>query len=262
MFPGLFGGGEFFFDMVNGFGDGGRLLPARAVHGRFLTSGTPFGMRALRGFRNVGVGNVGFRVKFGELLFGNVSGDGIIRAEGFTGESFELLETGEFVKIAQTEAHEKFFGGFVKDGAADDFFASGGGDELLVEESGDNPGGVDAADFGNFGGGDGLLVGDDRKSFEGGHGEAKGRAKRLDEAANDVVVLGFGVHLVAPSDGANLDAAIVGGIGGDELLEGSLDGELVLTESSGQLVECGGLIGSVDNGFESGFEFEIGHRSR
>ena len=48
--------------------------------------------------------------------------------KGFAGEGFELLEAGEFVEIAQAEAHEKFFGSFVEDGAADDFLASRGGD--------------------------------------------------------------------------------------------------------------------------------------
>src|SRR5580704_13009354 len=45
------------------------------------------------------------------------------------------------------------------------------------------------------------------------------RAKRLDEATNGVVVLGLGVHLVATSDGTDLDAAFVRGVAGDEFVE-------------------------------------------
>ena len=74
------------------------------------------------------------------------------------------------------------------------------------------------------------------------------------------MVLGLGVHLVATGDGADFDAAIFGGVGGDELIESGFDGEFVFAESGGELVERGGLVGGVDDGFESGFEFEVGHR--
>ena len=72
--------------------------------------------------------------------------------------------------------------------------------ELLVEERGDNASGVDATNFGDFGGGYGLFVRDYCKSFESGHGETQRRPKRFDEAAHDVMVLGLRVHLVAAGD--------------------------------------------------------------
>jgi hypothetical protein len=193
-------------------------------------------------------------MKLGELVFVDVGGYGFVAAEGFARKGFELLEAGEFVEIAQAETHKKFFGSFVQDRAANDFLAPGGGDEFFVEKGGDYAGGVNAADFGNFGGGDGLLVGDDRESFESRHGETERRAEGLDEAANDVVMLWLGVHLVATGDGADLDAAIFGGIGGDELVESGFNGKFIFVEGSGELVESGGLVGGVDDGFESGLE--------
>jgi hypothetical protein len=43
-------------------------------------------------------------------------GDAFVGAQCFASEGFELLEAGEFVKIAEAEAHEEFFGGFIKIG--------------------------------------------------------------------------------------------------------------------------------------------------
>ena len=43
--------------------------------------------------------------------------------------------------------NEKFFGGLVKDGPSENFFASGGSDELLVQERLDDAGGVDPANL-------------------------------------------------------------------------------------------------------------------
>jgi hypothetical protein len=74
------------------------------------------------------------------------------------------------------------------------------------------------------------------------------------------VVLGLGVHLVATSDGADFDATFVGSVAGDEFVERVLDGDFVFTESGGQLVDGGGLVGGVDDGFESSFAFVGGHR--
>jgi hypothetical protein len=97
------------------------------------------------------------------------------------------------------------------------------------------------------------------ESFESGHGEAKRRAKGFDETADDVVLLGLGVHLVAPSDGANFDAAVFGGVEGDEFVESGFDEEFVFADGDGELVESGRLVGGVDDGFEGGFAFGVGH---
>src|SRR5208283_914951 len=98
----------------------------------------------------------------------------------------------------------------------------------------------------------GLLVGDDGEGFESGHGEAERRTKGLNEAADDVVVLRLGVELVAAGDGADFDAVIFRGKVGDEFVESGFDGELVLVQGNGELFESDGLVGGVDNGFESG----------
>ncbi len=190
------GGGDFFFaeDRVgvgvgDSFGlDGGGSSLLRGGGGVAVSGGEDLsgGFRDGKIFESVGGGGVEQRFVGG---FGG--GDAFIGAESFASEGFEFLEAGEFIEIAEAEAHQEFLGGFVEDGAAHDFLAPGGGDEFFVEEGGDDAGGVDAADFGNFGSGDGLLVGDDGESFEGGHGEAKRRAKGLDETADDVVVLGL-----------------------------------------------------------------------
>jgi len=55
-------------------------------------------------------------------------------AERFARERLELLEAGQLLKIAEAETHQKFLGGAIQNGAADDFLAASGGDEPLVEE--------------------------------------------------------------------------------------------------------------------------------
>ena len=76
------------------------------------------------------------------------------------------------------------------------------------------------------------------------------------------MVLRLGVQLVAAGDGADFDAALVGGVTGDEFVERVLHGEFFFAESGGQLVDRGGLVGGVDDGFECGFAFVGGHRQR
>ena len=107
-----------------------------------------------------GVGGVGFH---GDLFL-----DGVVE---LAGHLFKLLDAGELVDVLEAEAEEEVLGGFVEDGAADDLLAAGGGDELAGEQRAEDAGGVDAADFGDFGGGDGLLVGYDGEGFEGLEGE-------------------------------------------------------------------------------------------
>ena len=65
----------------------------------------------------------------------------------------------------------KSFVVLVKDGAADDLLAAGGGDELARDEAAEDAAGIYAADFGDFGRGDWLLVGDDGEGFKGLQGE-------------------------------------------------------------------------------------------
>ena len=108
-------------------------------------------------------------VGFGAWRFhGDFFLDGVVE---LAGHLFELFDAGELVDVLEAEAEEEVLGGFVEDGAADDLLAAGGGDELAGEERAEDAGGVDAADLGDFGGGDGLLVGDDGEGFEGLEGE-------------------------------------------------------------------------------------------
>ncbi len=99
---------------------------------------------------------------------GNLFLDGVVQ---LAGHLFELFDAGELVDVFEAEAKEEVLGGFVEDRAADDLLAAGGGDELAGEQRAEDAGGVDAADLGDLGGGDGLLVGDDGEGFEGLEGE-------------------------------------------------------------------------------------------
>jgi hypothetical protein len=135
------------------------------------------------------------------------------------GHLFKFFDAGELVDVLEAEAEEEVFGGFVEDGAADDLLAAGGGDELAGEEGAEDAGGVDAADLGDLGGGDGLFVGDDGEGFEGLEGELEGWLEGLDEAADGVVVLGLGGEAEAAGDFADFEAAGGVGVVGDELVE-------------------------------------------
>ena len=48
--------------------------------------------------------------------------------KSFAGERFEFFQAGELLQIAETESHQEFFGGFVENRAAHDFFTACGGD--------------------------------------------------------------------------------------------------------------------------------------
>ena len=163
----------------------------------------------------------------GEFFFGcegaRFLGFGEVRISKVGGHLLEFFDGGELVDIFEAEAEEKFFGGFVEDGAADDLFASGGGDELAGDEGAEDTGGIDAADFADFGGGDGLLVGDDGEGFERLKGEFKGRLKGFDEGADGVVVFGAGTDAEAAGDFANFEAAVGGVVVGDELVDEGAD---------------------------------------
>src|SRR6185437_6915299 len=118
----------------------------------------------------------------------------------------------QLLEIGKAEAHEELLGGAIENRAADDFLAARGGDEALFEKRLDDAADIDAADFVDFGRGDGLLIGDDGERLERRHREANGRLKAFDEFADDVVVLGLGVQLPAAGNFADFDAAFVGGI--------------------------------------------------
>ena len=81
-------------------------------------------------------------------------------------EFFELFHAGQFVQIFKSEMDEEFFGGLIKYGPPENFFASGGRHKLLVEKRLDNARGMDATDLLNFGDRDGLLVCDDGQGLQ------------------------------------------------------------------------------------------------
>ncbi len=68
-------------------------------------------------------------------------------------------------------------------------------------------------------------------------------------------MLGFGVELPAAGDFADFDAAVFGLVGGGELFERGAGFWFFDAEGFRDLVECGGLVGGVDDGFESGLDF-------
>ena len=167
---------------------------------------------------------------------GNLFLDGVGE---LAGHLFELFDGGELVDVFEAEAEEEFFGGFVEDRAADDLLAAGGGDELAGHQGAEDAAGVDAADLGDLGGGDGLLVGDDGEGFERLEGELERRLEGLDEAADGVVVLGLGGEAEAAGDFADLEAAVAVGVVGDELVE---DGAEVVAELAGGAVLLGSML--------------------
>src|SRR6185437_13002798 len=166
----------------------------------------------------------------------------------------------QLLEIGKAEAHEELLGGAIENRAADDFLAARGGDEALFEKRLDDAADIDAADFVDFGRGDGLLIGDDGERLERRHREANGRLKAFDEFADDVVVLGLGVQLPAAGNFADFDAAFVGGMGGDEQVERGADFALFEREGVRELIERGGLVRGIDDGFECGLEFLGRHR--
>ena len=166
-----------------------------------------------------GSAGVGFH---GDLLL-----DGVIE---LAGHLLELFDAGELVDVLEAEAEEEVLGGLVEDGAADDLLAAGGGDELAGHEGAEGSGRFDAADLGDLGGGDGLLVGDDGQGFKRLERELEGRFEALDEASDGVVIFGLGAEAEASGDFADLEAAIAVGVVGDELVE---EGAEVVAELAG-----------------------------
>ncbi len=67
------------------------------------------------------------------------------------------------------------------------------------------------------------------------------------------MVLRLGVELVAAGDGADFDAAILGGVGGNHFVERAADDVLFFADGVHDLVERGGLVGGVDDCFERAF---------
>lgn len=98
--------------------------------------------------------------------------------------------------------------GAVEDGSAGGGFASDFGDEAPVHELADGVRAVYAADGLDFGGGDGLAVGDDGEDFHEAAPEAG--ALGFEEAANVVGEFGFGAELVAAGDTDQLEGATGG----------------------------------------------------
>jgi hypothetical protein len=67
------------------------------------------------------------------------------------------------------------------------------------------------------------------------------------------VVLGLGVRLVTAGNGTDFDAALLRGVGGNKFVEGGFDGEFVFAKGGGELLQGRGVVGGLDDGFESRF---------
>jgi hypothetical protein len=186
-------------------------------------------------------------------------GDGVEqRRVRLASELFELFHAGQLAHVVESEAQQEFLGGLIEDRAADDVFASGGGDELAIDERAEDAGCVDAADLADLGRGDRLLVGDDGEGFQRRQREPDGRLQALGEGAHRVVMLGLGGHAEAVGDVADLHAAVFAGVVLDELVDGGFDDALRLVagfggDQLGDLVERDRLFGGVDDGFDLGF---------
>src|SRR6185437_7305979 len=165
----------------------------------------------------------------------------------FGGHLLELFDAGKLVDVFEAEAYEEVLGRLVQDRAPDDLLAAG----------------VDAANLGDLGRGNGLLIRDNGEGFERLEREFQGRLETLDEAADGVVVLRLGGKAEAAGNLTNLEAAVVGGIVGDELIE---DGAEVVAEATGVLrllarggsgvglgVGYGCRFGGFSRGFRRGF---------
>jgi hypothetical protein len=135
------------------------------------------------------------------------------------GHLLELLHRGQLGDVLQAEAQQELARGFVENGPADDRLAAGGGDQLAGQQRTEDAGRIHAANLVDFGRGDRLLVGDDGQGFQRRQRELERRLQALDKEPHRVVALGLGGHAVAAGDLANLDAAIVGGVGGDQFVE-------------------------------------------
>src|ERR1700722_2702780 len=83
------------------------------------------------------------------------------RLKGVRYQLFEFFHAGKFVDILQAEAHQKFFGRLIENGASDDLFAASSADELAVKQRSDNTPRIDAANFADLWHCDRLLVSND-----------------------------------------------------------------------------------------------------
>ena len=63
------------------------------------------------------------------------------------------------------------------------------------------------------------------------------------------------VELVAAGDGANFDAAIVGGVSGDHFVESRADSVLFLADRLGDLIDRGGFVRGVNDRLKCAFQF-------
>ena len=116
----------------------------------------------------------------------------------------------------------------VENGPSDDGLASGGGDQLAVQQRGDDAARIHAANLADLGHGDRLLVGDHGQSLERRQREPNRRLQALGEIADHVMLLGLGGHAISARDLANLDAAVGSSAIVDQFLKRDADARLDL----------------------------------
>src|SRR6185437_14169034 len=97
----------------------------------------------------------------------------------FGGHLLELFDAGKLVDVFEAEAYEEVLGRLVQDRAPDDLLAAGGVDELARHQRAEYAAGVDAANLGDLGRGNGLLIRDNGGGFERLERELQGRLETL-----------------------------------------------------------------------------------
>ena len=119
----------------------------------------------------------------------------------------QLLDLRQIAEIAQAEPLEELARGRVHERPADHLLAADGLDQpALDQRRQDAAAAADAADLGDLGGGDRLLVGDDRQRLERLHRELL-RGPVVEQLAHPLVQLGPGHDLIAAGDFDHLQAA-------------------------------------------------------
>jgi hypothetical protein len=150
------------------------------------------------------------------LLFGGMGGFGRrLKAAKF-------IRGGELVETLETEELEEKRGGFVKERAAGQFGASGDADDFTLEQGGDHAINRDPAHGLDLRPADGLAIGDDGESFQGGLAEA-GRLGSVEELVGPDGELGAGLELETAGDALDHEAGAIGFELGAEEVEGGLD---------------------------------------
>jgi len=147
--------------------------------------------------------------------------------------------------------HKEIARRFVKNRPAEDFLATCGCDEFLVEKGFDHTRRVHATDFLNLGNGDGLFVCNDRKRFQRGQRQARGWDLAFDKFPENLVMLRLRRKLQSVRDLTDLDTVFGRTLFLDQLLDRLLNFRpFDIGQGFADRTHRHGLLGKVDNGFK------------